>query len=188
MLSRAREQDPEAWRRLVQLYSPLVFHWCRQSGFDSHTAADLMQDTFTAVHRALDRFQRGQPGAFRAWLWTITRNKIRDHARKDRPDAAGGSSAHERWQELPEPEPGDESVSGERQHSLLNRALELIRGDFTATSWAAFEGVVIEQKPAREVAATLGVSTGAVYQARARVLHRLQEELGDVFESPLSRE
>ena len=43
----------------------------------------------------LDRFDRKQAGAFRAWLWTITRNKIRDFARslQNSPEAAGGSSS-----------------------------------------------------------------------------------------------
>lgn len=190
LLDRARGRDEQAWERLVRLYSPLVFHWCRQSGLDSHDAADLMQEVFHSVSRHLDRFERGQAGAFRSWLWTITRNKIRDRGRKLVPTAEGGSTAAERWQNLPdaEPEPGDDSVSGEQRGSLLHRALELIRGDFTAKSWSAFEGVILKQKPAAEVAAELGLTTGAVYQARARVLLRLREELGDEVETAFSRE
>ncbi len=182
MLGRARQQDSDAWRKLVQLYSPLVFHWCRQSGFDSHTSADLLQETFLAVHKALDRFEREQAGSFRGWLWTIARNKMRDAARKSPPVASGGSSAQAQWQDLAEPEPDEQSVSGERKHSLMHRAFDLIRVDFNDATWAAFQGVMIEGKPAREVAAELGLSTGAVYQARARVLSRLREELGDAVE------
>ncbi|CAN5545346.1 hypothetical protein BH11PLA2_BH11PLA2_25280 [soil metagenome] len=149
---------------------------------DSHTGADLMQEVFLAVHRSLDRFERVKPGAFRGWLWTITRNKIRDHARQAVPNAEGGSAAADRWNSLPdaEPEPNENSVTGEHQQSLLLRALDIIHGDFNAQTWAAFEAVILRQRPAAEVAAELGLSTGAVYQARARVLHRLREELGDV--------
>jgi RNA polymerase sigma-70 factor, ECF subfamily len=183
LLSRARASDAAAWKRLVELYSPLVYHWCRQSGFTSHDAADLMQDVFQSVYRALDSFDRGKTGAFRAWLWTITRNKIRNVVRKAAPVAEGGSTAQERWQNLPdnEPAPSEHSVTGERPQSLLQRALDLVRGDFNESTWKAFERTVIEQRPAAEVGAELGLSSGAVYKARDRVLRRLHEELGDVL-------
>src|SRR5262249_61127710 len=29
LLERVRADDPAAWERLVGLYSPLVYHWCR---------------------------------------------------------------------------------------------------------------------------------------------------------------
>ena len=32
LLERARNRDSEAWRRLVELYSPLVFFWARRAG------------------------------------------------------------------------------------------------------------------------------------------------------------
>lgn len=174
------------------MYSPLVFHWCRQSGFDSHDAADLMQDVFHAVSRNLDEFDREKTGAFRAWLWTITRNKIRDLARRPVAVAEGGSSALERWREIPdgEPVPDESSPSGERRVSLLVRSLDLIRNDFQPLTWQAFEGVILQQRPAAEVAKALGISLGSVYQARARILRRLREELGewdDLVDFTLSR-
>lgn len=186
LLSRARGHDPDAWKNLVHLYSPLVFHWCRQSGLASHDAADVMQEVFQAVHLALERFEPQQSGAFRGWLWTISRNKLNDFFRKQQhePAAAGGSSAYGRWQQVEdaEPLPSEASVSGERKHSLLHRALELIRKDFQDTSWNAFCGVVLANRPAAEVAAELSISVGAVYQARARVLKRLRDEMGDLVD------
>ncbi|MFO0937184.1 MAG: sigma-70 family RNA polymerase sigma factor [Gemmataceae bacterium] len=181
LLDRARNHDSVAWSRIVNLYSPLVFHWCRQSGFDSHDAADLMQEVFHAVSRSLVQFDRVKAGAFRAWLWTITRNKIRDLARKSIPVAEGGSHALTRMREIPdaEPLPDDNSLSGERKASLLIRALELVRNDFQPVTWKAFEAVIIQQRPAAEVAKSLNISLGAVYQARARVLRRLRDELGE---------
>ena len=92
LLRRVREQDPDAWRALVDLYGPLVFYWGRRSGLSPADAADVLQDVFAAVHGAIARFERDcQTGTFRGWLWTIARNKIRDHFRKraDDPHAAG---------------------------------------------------------------------------------------------------
>ena len=32
LLQRIRAGDGEAWRRMVDLYTPLVYHWCQRWG------------------------------------------------------------------------------------------------------------------------------------------------------------
>lgn len=185
MLDRVRGNDPEAWRRFVQLYSPLVFHWCRKSNLGPEDAADLLQEVFRSVSTGLVAFRRESTGAFRSWLWTITRNKLNDfyRAAKDRPLGVGGSSAQIRIQEIPdtEPEPGDDSPTGEGRQSLLIRALDLIRGDFEDHTWQAFWRSAIDGQTASEIGGALGMKVDAVYQAKARVLRRLRDELGDLM-------
>jgi hypothetical protein len=51
LLRRALAREPDAWERLVSLYSPLVHHWCRQAGIAQHEIADVMQEVFAAVVR-----------------------------------------------------------------------------------------------------------------------------------------
>lgn len=186
LLHRAQAHDAAAWEQLVKLYSPLVYYWCRQSGVGGHDAADILQEVFQSVFRSLKDFDRAKTGAFRAWLWTITRNKIRNSLRRNVLIAEGGSQAQERWLNLPDQEPGltDSSGLGETKHSLLHRALEIIRDDFRSTTWQAFEHTVLNQRPASEVAEDLGLSIGAVYKARDRVLRRLYEEFGDILTLP----
>jgi RNA polymerase sigma-70 factor (ECF subfamily) len=186
LLERVRANDAEAWRRLVFLYSPLVHFWCRRAGLHEADAADVLQDVFLAVAGAVAGFDRRAGGAFRAWLWTITRNKLRDHFRrlKDRPEAAGGSEAHRRLLDVPDEEPAapaDPSDPGSAT-ALLRRALELIRGDFEERTWQAFYRATVEGQPAAALAAELGLSVDAVYQAKARVLRRLREELGNLID------
>src|SRR5262245_61938334 len=97
-LSRARANDPEAWRRLVHLYSPILQRWCVRAGLQPADTADVLQDLFATVHAKLGGFRKHTPeDSFRGWLWTIARNKIRDHVRAIRrqPRAAGGSDARE---------------------------------------------------------------------------------------------
>ena len=70
LLQRAAQRDAQAWRELVDLYGPLVAHWCRRCQLDSHSAADCVQDVFASVAVALEQFQPKQSsGSFRAWLW-----------------------------------------------------------------------------------------------------------------------
>ena len=49
LLQRALAREPDAWERLVTLYSPLVRHWCRQAGVAHQDMPDVSQDVFAAV-------------------------------------------------------------------------------------------------------------------------------------------
>jgi RNA polymerase sigma-70 factor (ECF subfamily) len=97
LIERVKQRDPIGWQRLAQLYSPMVYSWCRKFGVAQHDAADVMQNVFRAVFSHADSFRRDEPGhSFRRWLWAITRNKIRDYMRVTlrNADAVGGTDAH----------------------------------------------------------------------------------------------
>jgi RNA polymerase sigma-70 factor (ECF subfamily) len=178
LLQRARAQDPEAWRRLVKLYGPLVFRWCRLSQIQPSDAADVVQEVFGSVMSTLDRFRRDRPGdSFRGWLWVVTRNKIRDHVRRrgSGPRAAGGTDAQLQIQQLPEVPPCTDTADETR--GIVHRALELIRAEFEQRTWQAFWRSAVEGQPAADIAGDLGMTKGAVRQAKYRVLGRLRQEL-----------
>jgi RNA polymerase sigma-70 factor (ECF subfamily) len=181
LLNDARGRDPEAWRRLVVLYGPAVFAWAKRTGLNDEDAADIVQEVWAAVSTRLDTFRKERPAdTFRGWLWTVTRNKVRDLHRKrdDSVAAAGGSDAQAALNQVPEVEPADESGADNR--GLLTRALDLIRADFEETTWQAFWRMVVLGQPARQVADDLGMAANAAYQARFRVLKRLRKELSDL--------
>jgi RNA polymerase sigma-70 factor (ECF subfamily) len=180
LLERVRANDAEAWRRLVHVYSPLVYHWGKKAGLTGEDAADLLQEVFGAVAAGLGGFRR-PGGSFRGWLWGITRNKLADHYRRraGRPEAAGGSDAHARLREVPEQEPADDDVAGDQ---VVRRALELLRGDFEDHTWQAFWRTTVEEQDAARVAADLGMTVNGVYQAKSRVLRRLREELRELVD------
>ena len=104
LLRRAAAQDPEAWQRLVVLYSPLVQHWCRQSAIPEHDVADVSQEVFAVVASSLSKFRPDQPGAsFRAWMRGIARHKLQHHVRQRGQPAVGGSEALKRLEQVPAP-------------------------------------------------------------------------------------
>ena len=49
LLEQVRAGRPDAWRRLVDLYGPAVYRWCRQLGVSQADAADVVQEVFAAV-------------------------------------------------------------------------------------------------------------------------------------------
>ena len=183
-LSRVRQRDPQAWRRLTELYGPLVYHWGRRHGLSAEDASDLTQEVFSAVVGAIERFLHSpEQGTFRGWLWTIARNKLRDHFGReaDREAADGGTEACQRLAMIPEIW-SDESheVSDRVELQLLfRRALDTVRSEFEERTWQAFWLSTVELRDTDDIAAELGLSTNSVRQAKSRVLRRLRRELGD---------
>jgi RNA polymerase sigma-70 factor (ECF subfamily) len=190
MLARVREDDPAAWERLVRLYGPVIHRWCVRGGLQPDDAADVVQELFGTLLRKLDDFRRDRPGdSFRAWLWAVTRNKIRDHFRRlqKQPQGAGGSEANERLAQLLADDASDPSTvagpgEGGGALDVFRRGLELIEGEFEPTTWQAFWRVQVEEQSPADVAAALGLTPNAVYKAKARVLSRLREEFGDLLD------
>ena len=101
-----RARQPEAWGRLVDLFGPVIYGWCRQAGLTRDDAPDVVQEVFGAVALHIQAFSRDRPGeSFTAWLSTLTRNMIRDYfrSRRGRAVAEGGSAAQQHLLEIPGP-------------------------------------------------------------------------------------
>jgi RNA polymerase sigma-70 factor (ECF subfamily) len=184
LLAALNEEEPEAWDRLVSLYTPLVYQWLRKLGVAEQDMADVIQEVFGSVAANVHRFRRDRPGdTFRGWLRTITRNKVYDLYRRQgrEPKPVGGTEAQIRFSQIPllEPNEADQSESQASDH-LLQRALEFIRGRFEERTWQAFWRVVIDGRTPKEVAEELSMRPGAVRVAKSRVLRRLRQEIGEL--------
>jgi RNA polymerase sigma-70 factor (ECF subfamily) len=171
-----RPGDNESWSRLVKLYTPLLYYWLRREGLQQDDAADVVQDVFVVLMQKLPEFSYNrQKGQFRAWLRTVTLNKLRDRRKRRRPVLVGKDEKE--LEERAGPDTADLFADEEYQRHVVARALELMQGEFAATTWKACWEHVAVGRPAPEVAAELGLSPGAVYAARFRVLGRLRQEL-----------
>jgi RNA polymerase sigma-70 factor (ECF subfamily) len=188
LLQSARRGDADGWRSLAQIYGPIIYAWARKCGCQSADAADVMQETLASVTSALSRFDHDQPGAtFRGWLWTITRNKLRDRARGENELATGGTEANLRLQQVADRaiDPDQGSMESSEPPSELasdlasarSRTLALLRDHFDPRSWKMFWETAVQGRQPADVADEMGVSRWAVYKARARVLQRLQQQM-----------
>jgi len=189
MLIRLRRQDPEAWRRLTQLFGPLVYHWCRRSGLRPADSADVVQEVFRSVAMGLAGFRRDRPGdTFRGWIATIARNRIRDHFRRcsKGPQGRGGTDFQQRILNLPAADEDasldGQSTASDQSRGVLHRAVNLVRAEFEDRTWQAFWRTAVQHQAASDAAADLGISVNAVYKAKSRVLRRLRDELDGLLE------
>ena len=121
-------------------------------------------------------------GSFRGWLFTVTRNKLLDLREKQRRgQGAGGSSAQEVLDQLPARE--DESLwDAEFRRHLFSVAAGQVKSEFEEKTWNAFWASAVDGKKPQEIAATLGITVGAVYIAKSRVQARLKERVGELTE------
>jgi len=186
MLRGLRINHPDAWRRFIHIFGPVVYEWCRRKGLQPADASDVGQEVFRAVARRIEGFRRDQVGGtFRGWLWTLTRSKIADFYRgtAKEPHAIGGSTARMQWEAVPSRDLlSNESPPTTSTVEIYRRALELLQHEFKTNTWQAFWRMVIDDQSPAEVAEELAMSTNAVYLAKSRVLRRLREELSDLLD------
>lgn len=72
--------DDEAFADLVRLAQPHLWRFLLHLVSDHDVAADLLQDTLVAAHRALPRFRF--ESSLSTWLLRIARNNATDHHRR----------------------------------------------------------------------------------------------------------
>jgi RNA polymerase sigma-70 factor (ECF subfamily) len=169
-----------AWHEFMQLYGPVVYGFARKRGLQDADAADLMQEVMRAVSSAIGRLEYDpSQGSFRGWLFTITRNKVFTFltTRRNRPQAAGDSTTARILDEQPDPNDGSEDWELEYQRRIAGLAMERVKHEFQENSWNAFKLTAVDGLAPAEVAQQIGISPGAVYVAKSRVLARIKAEV-----------
>jgi RNA polymerase sigma factor (sigma-70 family) len=184
LLVRLRDpNDGEAWKEFVRLYAAVIYGFARKRGLQDADAADLMQEVLRSVAAAVGRlnYDPGK-GTFRGWLYSITRNKIYNflEARARHPRGSGDSNAHQRLEEYPGREADADDWDKEYERKAFAWAADRVRDEFQPTTWQAFWMTAVDGHNARDVGTRLGMSPGAVYVAKSRVLARLRQEIGQL--------
>lgn len=169
LVLRAREGGPAArgaFEELVRRWHERLWrHAFRLTGRED-VAGDVMQESWLAVVRGLDRLE--DPGAFRRWAYTIVTRATVNHLRRlpreqpRAPEHLDGPVEHD--------EAGDERTEAVR---LLRRALRRLEPDErTLISLRYLEGFDLES-----LAGILDVPEGTV---KSR-LHRVRQRLKDLI-------
>jgi RNA polymerase sigma-70 factor (ECF subfamily) len=172
-------QDLKAWEEFVVLYTPLIRRVARSRGLQDEDASEVVQDVLVAIVKAIPNYRCSmQVGSFRRWLTTIARNKTINRLTRVPVDVAKRCS---------NVEPGEldlaQSSSAESDGELENEwrrqmfvlAAQSVRARVQPTTWAAFWMTAVEDRTGDEVAEVLGITLGAVYVARSRVMAKIRE-------------
>jgi RNA polymerase sigma-70 factor (ECF subfamily) len=185
LLLRLRDPaDDRAWVEFVDLYAPLIRRVARRGGLQDADAADLEQEVFRAVAGAINRYDPDPArGSFRGWLLRIARNLLLNllAARRRHPPAGGGTDMFVMLEALPDPVGEDSAVfEAEYRRRTFEWAAEQVRGEFRPATWQAFWRTAVDGVQATDVARDVGLSVGAVYVARSRVLARIRAKVEEI--------
>jgi RNA polymerase sigma-70 factor (ECF subfamily) len=182
LLVRLRDgSDADAWREFVRLYAPVIYGFARKRGLQDADAADLMQDVLRSVSGAVNKLDYDPlRGTFRGWLFTITRNKVFNflEGRSRRVQGSGDSRMQQRLEQEAEAD-GTMSADWEAdyQRALAAQAMERVKSEFQTATWEAFLQTAVEGRAPAQVSARIGMSVGAIYVAKSRVIARLRQEI-----------
>ena len=175
LLLRLKHDDAEAWERFDSFYLPLVRRWCRN--LQPADREEIAQQTAERVRGAIGRFERKRHGSFRAWLRAIVENLLKDFYRNK--ENAEPTLIDEMLGNITQQTEADLS---EEKRLLYERAVAIMRRDFCEKWVRCFEGIVIHDLSARELAEELNIPIGRVRTAKYKILKRLKEEFGELLD------
>jgi len=170
--------DAAAWDEVVAIYGPLVFRLARRRGLQIADADDLVQDVFAAVAKQIeDWLERTDRGRFRAWVLRIARNIAVNRLSRM---PLGGAAIGGGWVcDFVETPVRQSELSNqfdlEFQREVFRWAAVQVRTVVSESTWQAFQLTHVDEVPIADAAGQLGISIGAVYIARNRVMKRLRE-------------
>jgi len=186
LLLRIRNPDDVvSWREFTEIYGPLIHRFARKQGLQEADAADLAQEVLTTVAGTIGRLNYDrQLGRFRGWLLKVARSKLSNFfsRRKRQPQGSGDTGLQESLRSLPSNTDDEAIWDEEYERRLFEYAAERVRTGFQATTWDAFWQTAVEGRDVKDVAEQLGLTVGAVYIAKSRILARLKEQIQEIGE------
>ncbi|MBL8852592.1 MAG: sigma-70 family RNA polymerase sigma factor [Planctomycetaceae bacterium] len=160
--------NQQAWFEFVNLYQPVIFNYARRQGLQDADAQDVVQVVLTKVSVKAKSWEPDQSrGSFRGWLSVTVRNLAIDHFRslKNRPQHLSNAD---------QLVAASESFDLEQRRSVFRWATERMLQETNEQTWQAFFLTAVQNRPVAEVAAQLGMTCGAIYVARSRVIARIR--------------
>ena len=167
-----------SWRRFVETYRPVILFWVLKKIRNRDIANDLTQNVLVAVHENMSKFDRQEGAAkFRAWLKTITHNKVTDYFRKQKEVGVGGTDAHLALGQVEQEIIGDTEEKTTELILLVQTVVSTMKTRYREPQWLSFWRTTVDGLDAKQVSEELGISHALVRKNKQRVMEALQKEL-----------
>lgn len=172
-----------AWSRFFEFYAPPIFRLARRRGLTVHDSDEIVQQVMISVAAHIDEFSYdANQGRFRGWVRTIASNKVIDALRLRRNQRSHVDAGELDNIAACEPPTNSDPWEKELRIQTMILCMERLRLELAPNHFEAFRLYVLEQMPADEAAARVGLTRTHVYVIRSRVIARLRE-LVDEFQS-----
>lgn len=170
LVERART-DVDAFEAVYVRYSGPIYRMCLRACGDPETADDLTSVVFLKAYERLDQYRQRPAGTFRAWLFTIARNSLLDHWRRNN----RVSNLADDTVEIVDPDPGPEDVALSRiELGEVREVLSTLNDRHRSIVEFRLSGLTT-----REISETLGVSISAVKSAQTRAYASIRSQLSN---------
>jgi RNA polymerase sigma factor (sigma-70 family) len=182
LLIRIRHHDDaEAWAEFLEIYQPLIRQMARKFGLQDADSTEVTQEVLTRVAKTVEHWETtGRQGSFRGWLSRVTKNLVIQYFRDRRriPQPAHNSDLRRAIENKPDAASnGSEEFDLELQRQMFAWAARKIESRFEPTTWQAFWKTAVEHLPIEQVAEHLGMTRGAIYVARSRVMAAISKTI-----------
>lgn len=177
--------DSQGWSELVALYQAPIYRTLRCRRIQHADAMEVTQQVLVTLVRYLPQFESdGKPASFRRWLNRIISN-LCWKAWSSRQNPIASAMPSNTCEDNGFQEVADQQQQEELRHDLemqhyrhrFRLAAAQVKPLFTIMTWEAFWLSCVDGMSPTEVAKKLGISSGAVYIARSRVIARLRDQV-----------
>jgi RNA polymerase sigma factor (sigma-70 family) len=170
LLRRCRQGHRQAWRSVIEEYTPVVWSVARSFGLWAGDCEDVCQATWIHVFTGIDTIK--QPGRLRTWIVTVAKRESIKHLQFSAHHllvADVGCDAGELCCSGPE-----EVVVDRADHRRVRAAVSQLPGRHQAL----LRLLLSDPTPTYdEISARLNIPRGSIGPTRNRLLHRLRELL-----------
>jgi RNA polymerase sigma-70 factor (ECF subfamily) len=206
LVAALKRGDDAVFAALVDAWSPGLLRVARMYVRDRQVAEEVVQETWIAVLRGIDRFEGRS--SLRTWVYRITMNTAKTRAQREArsipfsaasradepavdPDRflSGDHRAAGAWALGPSewPTPEEELLGGETREVIMRAIDELPESQRAVITMRDVEGL-----PSEEVAEILDITEGnervLLHRARSKVRRAIEEHLGAVQPNPAAVE
>lgn len=166
-----KDRSRSAFAELFDAFAPKLKAYYRKDGIEGAIAEDLVQEVMLTVWRLADQY-RTELGSPSTWIFTMARNRLIDHVRRER--VRRGDLTDPTIQ--PEPvRTSDDLIDQQQRYRSLKAAVEILPKEQADMLKMAF----FDHKPHTRIAAECGLPLGTVKSRIRLAMKRLREELAD---------
>jgi len=188
-IARLRANDQAAWFELWETFGPVLRAQLTKWGrgrIGPETVRDLSQETLAALSDSIDRFDPTRGARFSTWLLAIAKHVLGDEldrrgAQKRGGDQPRAGALDESWMGRDDGPGPDQVYEAAVFRAKVEAALRLVEKACDFEDFAVYRMRVLDGRPGREVAESMGISEPTVSRRLARVRTILRERLQRVI-------
>jgi RNA polymerase sigma-70 factor, ECF subfamily len=159
-------QDETAWAEFHEIYRPVLTRMVASAGLPANDQQDVVQEIWIAVYKGIEKYEpRAHAFAFRGWLAKISRNTAINYLSRKTP---------QRTESL---QIGSLLTDRNYQRQVLQWAALRVASRVSQTTFDAFWRTLVDGESVEKVAKELGMTPGALYVSRGRIMATLKREV-----------